>query len=168
MKYILGEFAEDEFAELSDHVQHQDAIKTSFEIDYDSDDLGQYFLYALENADESFYEKSIHFYSILDENEKIVGAVFLSFRSPNAKICQVELWISYKLSFGEQQDVVQSLLKIFKEEIKMIKVFVSTSSKNTKAVKLLEYSNFIKEGHLRKAVWDKGEIYDELIYGKDL
>lgn len=99
------------------------------------------------------------------DSQKLIGELSLTFIDPEQTIVMIGFAIN---SNYWRQGYAIDMLKLFVRyhfDNGGLRVFCSTSGENTPCIQLLTKAGFIKEGVLRKSIWAKGKIWDEVFFG---
>jgi RimJ/RimL family protein N-acetyltransferase len=99
------------------------------------------------------------------DSQKLIGELSLTYIDPEQTIVMLGFAIN---SHYWRQGYASDMLRLFVNyhfENGGLRVFCSTSGENTACIQLLTKTGFMKEGVLRKSIWAKGKIWDEVFFG---
>ena len=97
--------------------------------------------------------------------QRLVGELTVHYIDPEQSIAMIGFAINPK---HWRQGFATEMLKLFLNyhfENGGLRVFCSTSGENNACINLLTKAGFVKEGQLRKSIWAKDKIWDEVFFG---
>ena len=108
-----------------------------------------------------------YFFGIRDSEDRLVGTCYLSNLNYLYRTAELQIRIGDTENRGKGYGriAVKKLLKFAFYDLNLNRVFLQVFSDNIPAIKVYEYSGFIKEGVLRKAVYINGIYKDVFVYG---